>query len=735
MIIRERNRDSQIDGSSGKKLDFDNKDLSTYIFLKTTPFYIKYSIQFFASVVEKETMMDIINGYLCFLENYESEKFNSLKTENGFDFEKVPSSMCDDFNEDVSKYSKVFKSVEAKQRAYYKEKYRDTDIKNPLDELLKKPFWKSFFQGLDFDYREQIFFITNVLNNQWEWLYPSKIKDEIKDLMFARLTHLEEREATQLSKHFNERLINLGFFSDSWETAYYVDSYFQGKNQAFEKANIEFDYELDSVDYDDVLNLNETELNLGEKVISKSMKNQESSYVLISGTNNYRLNNFTSYWASKKNLSLKNLVAKDFSGNQKELIFYIYAFARECALEKSVLFIDSNIVEHLIKKQEEKGLMSFLQSKNNGLESSFDILAKAKNPIVLLSEVDEKQKLIESLEERNINVLYSCKLQLPKENKYEYCAKRFFANNKQIPISILGTIVSTCEKNRIKPEEWIRVSKLFSHGENFSKDDVKALIHNMFNIKEKSEKKNTNYSFEALNTEPSIPEVLEMVKNVKKYEEDTGEKVGCLIKSFGPSGTGKTAFAKAIAENLEIPIKIVYSSDIFSPYSGETEQNIRKVFDEARETNCVLLFDEADSFLHSRGDSLNRHNDFKVNEFLTQMENYQGILFCNTNPPENFDKATDRRFNFCVEFKSLTKEGIDILCESYFKDYCITEKQKEDIFKSGEITPGDFGKLHKKMIFMAKEKINADLICQELITLGKEKKRSYENQNKIGFGI
>jgi AAA+ superfamily predicted ATPase len=117
------------------------------------------------------------------------------------------------------------------------------------------------------------------------------------------------------------------------------------------------------------------------------------------------------------------------------------------------------------------------------------------------------------------------------------------------------------------------------------------------------------------------------------------------------------------------------------------------------------------------------------------MENYQGILFCNTNLPENFDKATDRRFNFCVEFKSLTKEGIDILCESYFKDYCLTEKQKEDIFKSGEITPGDFGKLHKKMIFMAKEKINADLICQELITLGKEKKRSYENQNKIGFGI
>ena len=117
------------------------------------------------------------------------------------------------------------------------------------------------------------------------------------------------------------------------------------------------------------------------------------------------------------------------------------------------------------------------------------------------------------------------------------------------------------------------------------------------------------------------------------------------------------------------------------------------------------------------------------------MEEFTGIMICNTNLPENFDKATDRRFNFHVKFNNLTKEGFDILCDTYFKDFSLTENQKEKIFISGEVTPGDFGNLFKKMHFIAKEKINSEFICQELIRLVKQKNRSFENQNKIGFSI
>lgn len=92
-------------------------------------------------------------------------------------------------------------------------------------------------------------------------------------------------------------------------------------------------------------------------------------------------------------------------------------------------------------------------------------------------------------------------------------------------------------------------------------------------------------------------------------------------------------------------------SDILARYVGETEKNIKSAFENAAKEKAILLIDEADSFLHQRGDNVNRNNDLKVNEFLIQMERYPGILFCNTNLPDSLDKATDRRFHHNQKFK------------------------------------------------------------------------------------
>ena len=144
------------------------------------------------------------------------------------------------------------------------------------------------------------------------------------------------------------------------------------------------------------------------------------------------------------------------------------------------------------------------------------------------------------------------------------------------------------------------------------------------------------------------------------------------------------------------------------------------------------MIDEADSFLHSRGDSINRHNDLKVNEFLVQMERFKGILFCNTNLPEALDKATDRRFHFKIEFKPLTKAGVEILCKKYFEAFKISKNQINQIYSSGEVCPGDFGALYGKIRFMAQEKMNAEYITQELCSIVKSKNRSWERKT-IGF--
>ena len=171
---------------------------------------------------------------------------------------------------------------------------------------------------------------------------------------------------------------------------------------------------MDSVDYKDVLTLNKTELEVFYKLLSKSFKNKESSYELLTGSNNYRLKNFASYYFSKKGLTLQSLYANDFSENPKELAFYVYALARECVLENSILSLDSKFLEILTKKEETENRIILFPSRQNNTKINFDILSNTKTPLILFSDKNERetQNLMENLESKKINVYFSCKLKL-----------------------------------------------------------------------------------------------------------------------------------------------------------------------------------------------------------------------------------------------------------------------------------------------------------------------------------
>ena len=109
-------------------------------------------------------------------------------------------------------------------------------------------------------------------------------------------------------------------------------------------------------------------------------------------------------------------------------------------------------------------------------------------------------------------------------------------------------------------------------------------------------------------------------------------------------------------------------------------------------------------------------------------------MFCNTNLPEILDSATDRRFHFKVCFKPLTKEGTEILWKKYFPDYEISGEKLNEIFRAGDITPGDFGALGQRIRFLDKEKICADYIADELKTMVAGKKDNKKSR-KIGFEL
>lgn len=128
------------------------------------------------------------------------------------------------------------------------------------------------------------------------------------------------------------------------------------------------------------------------------------------------------------------------------------------------------------------------------------------------------------------------------------------------------------------------------------------------------------------------------------------------ICSFGPPGTGKSAWARHLAEILKRPLLVKQAADILDKYFGETEKNIAGIFREAKATGSILLLDEMDSFLPDRTNATRHWEVTQANQFLTAMESFEGTLICSTNLRDNLDPATMRRFDFKITFDYLKPE-------------------------------------------------------------------------------
>ena len=158
-----------------------------------------------------------------------------------------------------------------------------------------------------------------------------------------------------------------------------------------------------------------------------------------------------------------------------------------------------------------------------------------------------------------------------------------------------------------------------------------------------------------------ILDIANYVRNSKRVFEDWGlaythrysKKMG--INLYGPSGTGKTMAAHAIANYLKRDILIVNYADIESKYVGETPKNIRKAFEAAKETNSIIFFDEADSILSRRVTNMSNATDVSVNQtrsvMLMIMNDYQDFIIFATNFIENFDPAFMRRIAVHIQFE------------------------------------------------------------------------------------
>ena len=236
-----------------------------------------------------------------------------------------------------------------------------------------------------------------------------------------------------------------------------------------------------------------------------------------------------------------------------------------------------------------------------------------------------------------------------------------------------------------------------------------------------------------------------VLKRLKEWGIKQSKDVEAKIIFYGPPGTGKTLTANAIAKELNKPVLSLDSSKILSMYVGESEKNVRRMFDEyysvaeKLETKPLLLLNEADQFLSARTTSAyssadKMHNQMQ-NIFLEQLEKFDGLLIATTNLLENIDSAFSRRFEYKIKFEKPSfkerkklwqlklpanaeyEENFDI---DKLSSYELTGAQIEVIIKNTALKVA----MRKKPIFKTEDFINE---------INKEKQNAFDSEKELGF--
>lgn len=203
-------------------------------------------------------------------------------------------------------------------------------------------------------------------------------------------------------------------------------------------------------------------------------------------------------------------------------------------------------------------------------------------------------------------------------------------------------------------------------------------------------------------------------------------KLNFSLCLYGASGTGKSFYARYLAETLKIKYCQKRASDLISPFVGGTEHNIARAFEQAKEENYMLIFDEADSFLQNRSKAHYAWEKTAVNEMLTWMESHPYPFICTTNLMNDIDPASLRRFTFKVKYDFLTSTQVKIAFDFFFG----LKVNEGEIIHLNKLTPADFTVIKNKAEIFGLKNQPARLI--EMLS-EEQKLKTPQTTANIGF--
>nr|WP_315180347.1 AAA family ATPase [uncultured Cardiobacterium sp.] len=173
------------------------------------------------------------------------------------------------------------------------------------------------------------------------------------------------------------------------------------------------------------------------------------------------------------------------------------------------------------------------------------------------------------------------------------------------------------------------------------------------------------------------------------------------ICCYGPPGTGKSAWAQWLGRQADMPVLLRRGSDLLGMYVGETERNIATAFHQAEAQGMLLVLDEGDGFLFAREGAVRSWERSMVNELLTQIERFPGLLVVSTNMLDALDAAALRRFDVKLHFGFLRREQVLSLAgaQAQALGLALGAAQQQQLAAMSHLTPGDFAAVARRHRF------------------------------------
>ncbi|HQS66590.1 MAG TPA: ATP-binding protein [Sulfuricurvum sp.] len=227
--------------------------------------------------------------------------------------------------------------------------------------------------------------------------------------------------------------------------------------------------------------------------------------------------------------------------------------------------------------------------------------------------------------------------------------------------------------------------------------------------------------------------------------KDKKAGIDARIIFYGPPGTGKTLTAHSLSRSLKRQVLSFDCSKILSMYVGESEKNVRKIFDtyadltKQTKTEPILLLNEADQFLSSRsqgaGTSADQMHNQMQNIFLEQIEKFQGILIATTNLLENIDQAFSRRFNYKIEFKKPDKaQRLKLWNMMLPKNAPYEEGFDVEKLLSYPLTGGQINLIVKNTAYTVATRKEPNFCLEDFINeINKERQGNFDTEKSMGF--